>query len=161
SRRKEEAMTTGRARGSASDDVEHLAWMCGAWVEDREDRRCEEIWSSPDAGTLMGMFRWTSGDEVSFFEFMVVRAVDDRVEMHVKHFHPTLVSWEDREGFQEFFLAERHAAKAVFAARTPDRSSGASIIYRLDDPDRLTVSVIEAEGRTKVEFRFRRLGCGD
>ncbi len=80
-----------------ADSLEQLDWMSGAWIEDTPLRRCEEIWSTVDAHTLMGMFRWISDDDVSFYEFMVIKMTETGAELHVKHFHPTLVAWEEKE----------------------------------------------------------------
>ena len=142
------------------DSLEHLSWMRGLWVEQYGDRRCEEIWSGPDADTMMGMFRWANEGEVSFFEFMTIRLSDTAVELHAKHFHPTLVAWEDRQLFQAFVLTEYVAGKAVFAAQdsVPEQPGpcGGWLVYERVSEDRLDVQLIEATGDVKLTFHFQR-----
>ncbi len=142
-----------------ADSLEQLNWMSGAWIEDADLRRCEEIWSTVDAHTLMGMFRWISDDEVSFYEFMVIKVTDAGVEFHVKHFHPTLVAWEEKERFQAFILTEIHPSRAVFAAvQDPEESevTGGWLTYELTDENHLEVRLIEANEEVKLTFQFIR-----
>ena len=142
-----------------ADSLEQLNWMSGAWIEDTPLRRCEEIWSTVDAHTLMGMFRWISDDDVSFYEFMVIKVTDAGAELHVKHFHPTLVAWEEKERFQAFILTEIAANRVVFAAvQDPEESevTGGWLTYDLTDENHLTVHLIEANGEVKLTFQFVR-----
>ena len=143
----------------AADCLEKLNWMSGAWIEDTPLRRCEEIWSTVDAYTLMGMFRWISDDDVSFYEFMVIKVTDAGVELHVKHFHPSLVAWEEKERFQAFILTELQAHRSVFAAiQDPEESevTGGWLTYELTDDNHLEVCLIEANEEVKLNFHFVR-----
>jgi len=142
-----------------ADSLEQLNWMCGAWIEDADLRRCEEIWSTVDAHTLMGMFRWISDDEVSFYEFMVIKVTDTGAELHVKHFHPTLVAWEEKDRFQAFVLTDMSSRRAVFAAvPEPEESdvTGGWLVYELTDENHLVVRLIEANEEVKLTFQFVR-----
>ena len=142
-----------------ADSLEQLNWMSGAWIEDTPLRRCEEIWSTVDAHTLMGMFRWISDDDLSFYEFMVIKVTDTGAELHVKHFHPTLVAWEEKDRFQAFVLTELDSHHAVFAAvPEPEESdvTGGWLIYDLTDESHLQVRLIETNEVVKLTFHFVR-----
>jgi len=142
-----------------ADSLEQLNWMSGAWIEDTDLRRCEEIWSTVDAHTLMGMFRWISDDDLSFYEFMVIKVTDTGAELHVKHFHPTLVAWEEKDRFQAFVLTELDSHHAVFAAvPEPEVSdvTGGWLVYELTDENHLEVRLIEASEDVKLTFQFVR-----
>jgi hypothetical protein len=142
-----------------AESLAQLDWMCGAWIEDAEQRRCEEIWSTVDAHTLMGMFRWISFDEVSFYEFMVIKETEKGTELHVKHFHPTLVAWEEKDRFQAFVLTELAPNRAVFTAvQDPEESevTGGWLTYELTDGNHLEVCLIEADENVKLNFHFVR-----
>jgi len=141
------------------DSIDGLTWIRGDWIEEKPDRRCEEIWSGPCADTLMGMFRWISDNEVSFFEFMAIRLADNQVELHAKHFHPTLVAWEERHRYQGFVLSELTERRAVFAATlSPDEedSEGGWLIYETTEANRLLVHLIQPTGEEKYAFHFER-----
>jgi len=141
------------------DSIEGLAWMGGAWYEETSNRCCEEIWSLPNAHTLMGMFRWMSESEVSFYEFMVIKACEDDVEMHVKHFYPTMLGWEERRQTQAFVLSEVRPNRAVFVAKPssedPD-AEGGWIVYELETADLLVVRLVEASENVKLTLHFQR-----
>ncbi len=144
-----------------ADSLDQLTWLSGAWIETTDLRRCEEIWSTVDAHTLMGMFRWIADDEVSFYEFMVMKIAERGAELHVKHFHPTLVAWEERDRFQAFMLTDVRPNQAVFAAIPDEESSdvtGGWLIYRRTDDDHMNVQIIEADETVKLEFHFTREG---
>lgn len=147
-----------------AESLEQLKWMNGAWMEDGEARRCEEIWSTVDAHTLMGMFRWIADDEVSFYEFMVINRTESGAELHVKHFHPSLVAWEDRQHYQAFVLTELEPTRAVFAAvrcaddpdESEDEEASGWLVYELLDAEHLQVHLVQANEETKLTFRFVR-----
>ncbi len=142
-----------------ADSLEQMNWMSGAWIEDTPLRRCEEIWSTVDAHTLMGMFRWISDDDVSFYEFMVIKVTEAGAELHVKHFHPTLVAWEEKERFQAFILTDQSPQHAVFAAVPEPEASdvtGGWLTYDLTDENHLTVRLIEGNEEVKLTFHFVR-----
>ena len=142
-----------------ADSLEQLNWMSGAWLEDTQLRRCEEIWSTVDAHTLMGMFRWISNDDVSFYEFMVMKVTERGAELHVKHFHPTLVAWEEKDRFQAFVLTGLEEHRAVFSAIPDEDSSdvtGGWLTYELTDNNHLEVCLIEESGEVKLNFHFVR-----
>ncbi|MBU0596486.1 hypothetical protein KJ567_07375 [Candidatus Bipolaricaulota bacterium] len=143
--------------------IDGLTWIRGAWIEANADRRCEEIWSGASANTMMGMFRWISENEVSFFEFMAIRLEDSEVELHAKHFHPTLVAWEERHRYQGFVLSELTENRAVFAARPADEeanagSEGGWLIYERPGDGRLLVRLIQPTGEEKYVLRYVRAG---
>jgi len=143
------------------DTIDGLTWIRGDWIENEADRRCEEVWSGPSAGTLMGMFRWISANEVSFFEFMAIRLSEGEVELHAKHFHPTLVAWEERHRYQGFVLSELTEQRAVFAA-TPlpddeEETDGGWLIYEKAGKDELVVRLIQSTGEEKLTFHFTRV----
>jgi hypothetical protein len=142
-----------------ASSLDQLKWMSGAWIEDSEQRRCEEIWSTADAHTLMGMFRWIADDDVSFYEFMVINMTDTGAELHVKHFHPTLVAWEERQHYQAFVLTALDSTRAVFAAireDEADKNAGGWLIYEQSDVNHLDVHLVEASGDVKLTFHFTR-----
>ncbi len=143
----------------AADSLEHLAWMSGAWIEDAHLRRCEEIWSTVDAHTLMGMFRWISDDDVSFYEFMIIKATDVGAELHVKHFHPSLEAWEERTQYQAFILTGLEEHRAIFAAlpnQDAEEDTGGWLVYTLTDKNHLDVRIIESDEEIKLHFQFHR-----
>jgi hypothetical protein len=86
----------------AQTKIEDFAWLAGQWRGEGFGGTCEEIWSHPLAGTMVGTFRLVQGDEVVFYEIMVIGADDDGFSLKVKHFSKEFVSWEEKEGAVRF-----------------------------------------------------------
>ncbi len=99
----------------ASDvDVEDLAWLAGYWRGEGLGGVCEEIWSQPLAGSMIGLFRLVRDGEPVFSEHMRLGADADGFALKVKHFTPDFVAWEDKEEASRFRLDEHRPGEAVF-----------------------------------------------
>ena len=119
----------------AGATVERLGWMVGRWAAADGGSRIEEIWSPPDAGIMMGSFRWVEGGQASFYEFMLLKPGPAGLELHIKHFSSDLVGWEEKDASTTFDLVEVNDREAVFRLRTPGSTGWA--IYRIADDRRL------------------------
>ncbi len=86
----------------AKAKIEDFAWLAGQWRGEGFGGTCEEIWSHPLAGTMVGTFRLVQGDEVVFYEILVIGEDDDGFSLKVKHFSKEFVSWEEKEGAVRF-----------------------------------------------------------
>ena len=53
------------------DALSKFEWLAGHWRGEGLGGQCEEIWSAPAAGTMVGSFRLMKDGEVSFYELMV------------------------------------------------------------------------------------------
>ena len=76
------------------------AWLAGSWIGDGFGGQSEEMWSSPSVdGKMMGVYRHHTGEgALNFYEFLVL----DEAGIHLKHFTPELVAWEEKEDFHTF-----------------------------------------------------------
>ena len=109
--------------------IDRLAWMAGRWSSKKEGERLEEIWSPPDGDIMIGMFRWIRGDAVSLYEFLVLKPGPAGLELHIKHFAPDLVGWEEKDATIAFDLVQLGDREAVFAPRAEEHSGWA--VYRI------------------------------
>lgn len=82
--------------------IEDFAWLAGSWRGEGFGGVCEEVWSHPLAGTMVGTFRLVQGGEVVFYEILVIGPDDKGFAMKVKHFSKEFVSWEDKETATRF-----------------------------------------------------------
>ena len=98
--------------------VEDMAWLAGRWTGDGLGGRTEEIWSPPDAGVMMGMFRLIREDKPVFYEFLTLRVTERGLSMQLKHFHPDMRGWEEREKFVEFLYVGRDGNRVFFEGLT-------------------------------------------
>ena len=98
--------------------IEEMAWLAGRWTGDGLGGRTEEIWSPPDGGTMMGMFRLIREDKPVFYEFLTMRVTDRGLSMQLKHFHPDMKGWEEKEKFVEFLYVGREENRYYFEGLT-------------------------------------------
>jgi len=74
-------------------NIEDYSWLSGSWKGDGFGRISEEIWSKPGKGTMMGMYRHINNGELVFYEFLIL----NKTGMRLKHFHPDLKGWEEKD----------------------------------------------------------------
>ena len=111
--------------------VDDMAWLAGRWTGTGLGGRCEEVWSPPDAGVMLGTFRLIRDGKPVFYEFLTVSVVEDRLVMRLKHFNPDMTGWETPEKFVEF--------KHVRTAGNTVEFEG--LKFRRDDDDHLTITL--------------------
>jgi hypothetical protein len=80
-------------RGTLND----LAWIAGHWQCDVWGGKGEEIWTSPGAGTMLGMFRHFAGDKVTVYELMEFQQDGSEVVLRMKHFGKSLLGREEKD----------------------------------------------------------------
>src|SRR5215207_2128187 len=85
--------TTGLQTATTAD----LAWFTGVWLGDRAGDHVEEHWSTPAGGAIMGMFRWLHAGQVRFYELMTLESDGAELILRIKHFHPGLKGWEEKD----------------------------------------------------------------
>lgn len=131
--------------------LEDLAWLEGNWGGDALGGRCEELWSGPSGGSMMGMFRLVADDKTSLFEFLVFEETSTGVTLHFKHFSSSYVPWE-KEGALTFELD--HATDRSWTFVSPDPTQSPSrMIYARPDEDQMIVTVeTRREGREPESF---------
>ena len=58
-------------------------WLTGEWVQKRDDRWTEEVWTLPRGGTMIGVGRMGRGESLGSWEVMrIVRAGDGSLAFH-------------------------------------------------------------------------------
>lgn len=143
-----EASSMGVASGSVSD----FSWLAGHWRGEGLGGECEEIWSEPMAGTMVGSFRLMKDGEVQFYELMVIAPDNDGVVLKVKHFTAEFVGWEDKEGAVVFPLESVAGTRAQF--------KGLSMVRKGDELV-VTVRMKSNDGTIREEpFRMTRYQPG-
>jgi hypothetical protein len=133
--------------------VQDLDWLAGRWVGEMAGGGSEEIWSQPDSGSMMGMWRWSQGGAPRLFEFMTIQDADEGPVLRLRHIEPSGRSWESQERPLELPLVRHGPREASFAGANRD-GSALVLTYKCPNPDRLTVVLEEASG--VQEFHFRR-----
>ncbi len=94
----------GAASPIASLDA--LSWMQGEWVGKGLGGDCEEVWSSPRSGSMLGTFRFMQENKLVFSEFMEILETDGSLLLRLKHFGSDFVGWEEKDKHVEFKLVK-------------------------------------------------------
>jgi hypothetical protein len=115
--------------------IEDLAWIEGHWRGTGLGAVAEEVWSAPEAGAMMGMFRLIRDGKLSFYEILTLSQEGESVLLRIKHFNPDLTGWEEKDRSVEFRLVRLEPRHAWFDGLTFERPD--------DDTLRVTVRVTD------------------
>jgi hypothetical protein len=135
-----------------------LDWLAGRWVGKWGPRTAEQVWTSPEAGLMLGALRLFEDNHTLLVEVFTLEQKSHGVELRFRHFTPDLVPWEQSAATQ-LSLESYDAAKWVFLNRAngqPQRS----IIIRVDANTYILRSEISAgSGPLRVvDITFHRQG---
>ncbi len=97
-------LADGEAPGQGK--VEDVSWIQGFWEGPGFGGECEESWSSPKSGEMVGTFRHFSEGNIVFLEFMRIIPEGDSFTLKVRHYNPDGNSWEDNGEWVDFKLIE-------------------------------------------------------
>lgn len=132
-----------------SADLREFEWLVGRWVGEGLGGQCEEIFLPVWNDTLFGSFRYASEGKLVFSEFFSLVRTEAGVILKLKHFHPDMVGWEEKDKMVNFPLIKVEKNAAYFGGLT----------YKLNDDGELKVWVAMKGKDGKVgeaDFTFRR-----
>lgn len=117
--------------------VSEVAWLTGAWSCKAFGKTCEEYWSAPSAGSMVGSFKLLDDSGVQFYELMLITRVDDVLTLRVKHFNEDMSAWEERAETVDFPLVAIsndavHFSGLSFYRRSPGRIDGYIVMSEED-----------------------------
>jgi hypothetical protein len=129
--------------------VAELEWLAGAWEGSGLLGPAREVYSPMTGGAIVGHFVQQSGDEIRFYELMLIRQDGNSLTYCVKHFNADLSGWEEKNEVQCFPLVARRRNAYYFDGLT---------IHR-DGDDRMisTVRVDTPDGEHELVFHYRRV----
>jgi hypothetical protein len=129
--------------------------MAGAWRGRRGADTVEEHWSGPEGESLMGMFRWLREGKARFFELLTIEAEGECLVLRIKHFHPGLKGWEEKDQAVSFDLVQLGHQEAVFYERSEKKVQW--MVYRRDGNALATYfEPEEREHKPEEEFVYQR-----
>lgn len=108
-------------------NIEEYSWLVGSWKGDGFGGISEEIWSKPDNGTMMGMYRHTKDGKLVFYEFLLL----NETGLRLKHFHPDLKGWEEKDETTFFEMIDYSPTKIELKGLTFEKKSENSMEIRL------------------------------
>ena len=139
--------STAHAQTASIQDV---AWLQGCWELRDDDRVVEERWTSPRAGSMLGVGRTTRGSKLVEHEYIVLTERDGRLayEAHTSG-----------QATATFMSRPISGREVVFEDPTHDFPQ--RVGYRSTGPGQLLAWVEgTSSGRTRrVEFAYRIVNC--
>ena len=84
--------------------LKELAWLAGRWTGPGLGGVCEETWSEPAGGAMLGMFRLLRDGKPVFYELLTFVEQGGSLLLRLKHFNPDLTGWEEKADSISFRL---------------------------------------------------------
>ncbi len=106
--------------------LEDAAWLEGSWAGEAFGGTFEQVWNPASAGSMVGLFKLMNGDEVNFYEILLLVEEEGSLSLKVKHFAPDFTAWEDKTDYTRFRFIRADGDALHF--------SGISF-YRIDDDE--------------------------
>lgn len=120
---------------SPAATIDDMAWYAGIWRGAGLSGDSEEIWSAPNNGTMMGMYRLLQADRPIFYEFLTLIEESNSLTLRLKHFHPDLRGWEERDQSVQMRLVAKRDGRLYFDGITFEPSvDGTVTIYLAIQP---------------------------
>lgn len=139
---------------SKTDSIEALGsfknidWLTGHWRGEAFGGIVEEIWSQPEAGTMMFSFRLIKNNEIGFYEFGFIQQKGNSLVLKLKHFNNDLTGWEEKDKWVEFPLVKQDQNTTWFDGFT---------IEKVNDNEINMYVRIGNEGEVKeAHFNYRK-----
>jgi hypothetical protein len=107
-----------KAQPTPTATIDDIQWIAGAWSGEAMGGKFEETWNAPSSGTMVGMFKFSKDEKVSFYELLTISAKDESLVLRLKHFGADLKGWEEKDKAMEFPLASVSATQAKFKGLT-------------------------------------------
>ena len=117
--------------------IEDVGLLVGHWEGEFLGSMAEEIWLPAAGNSMLGMFRLYGDDGLLFYEIMILVEEEESVSLKLKHFHPDLKGWEEKDETVTFRLVRANKNDLWFEGLTfrsqPDGSLKCFIALRQDD----------------------------
>lgn len=104
--------------------LDDVSWLVGNWSGEAFGNTFEEGWNPPSAGSMIGFFKLMDGDQVVFYELLLLVEEEGSLSLKVKHFNPDFTAWEEKADYVTFRYIKSDENAVHF--------SGISF-YRIDD----------------------------
>lgn len=131
--------------------IADAAWVAGRWVGEGFGGIAEEVMSPPAGNAMIGHFRIVTKGEPSFYEIVQIREEAGSLVYRVKHFHPDLKGWEEKDKTVDFPLVASERDALYFDGLTIKRTG----------PDEVThwVRIRAKDGKIEeAKLVYRRAG---
>jgi hypothetical protein len=141
-------LATGQKGAPAK--IGDMAWLAGTWRGSGLGGDNEEIWSEPQGGVMMGMYRMLKDKKPIFYELLTLSEADGTLIIRLKHFHANFVGWEEKDKTVDFRWVKKQGNRYYFEGMT----------FEVIDPRTVNVylAIGGKDGNVREEtFRYKRV----
>ncbi len=135
----ETARAVESARVAPDEPLAPLAWMSTTWRGEFLGGPCEEMWSLPRDGAMMGVFRITTGRGSRLYELMLIERRGEETWLSFRHFKPG-VEPIDAESIEPKLVAANDT-EAVFENAARERPARVRYARSSASSDEVTVEI--------------------
>ena len=129
--------------------IADISFLSGPWIGTGLGGVSEEIWSKPQGGTMMGVYRLIKADKPVFYEMMWMLETEGTLILRLKHFNPYLTGWEEKDKTVDFKFVKKDGNRLYFSGLTFELAS--------KDELNLYLALRQKDGSLKEEvFRMKR-----
>jgi len=82
--------------------LDDVSWLVGNWSGEAFGSTFEEGWNPPSAGSMIGFFKLMDGDNVVFYELLLLVEEEGSLSLKVKHFNADFTAWEEKADYVTF-----------------------------------------------------------
>jgi hypothetical protein len=158
------AVLAGLSLGTLADErgakpkvkVNDLAFLTGSWRTDVWGGTGEEIWTKPESGNMIALWRFMKGGKLVFTEHVSLEEDAERGPvLRLKHFNPGMKGWEEKDESLTFYVEKFDTGDVHFAHEKDGRQ--VTLRYRAAG-DALECTLVRTAGEKRDEtvFRFTR-----
>lgn len=130
-----------------------LAFITGQWRGELQGGITEEDWSAPVGDAMMGVFRYVKGGKAVFYEMMLIEMTSTGPVLRLKHFHPGLKGWEEKDEVFSYPLIDLRKDRAVF--ERPDKNTRLVFQRTSDATMSIWLEQIKDGKPSSQEFKYR------
>jgi hypothetical protein len=125
-----------------------IGLLVGHWQGPFLGATAEEIWLPVAGGSMLGVYRLYQEGKVVLYEIMTATEEEGSVSMKIKHFHPDLKGWEEKDQSVTFRFIKASADTIWFEGLTFRKQRDGSL--------QGFIALSENDGRVKEEsFLYR------
>lgn len=130
--------------------IQDMQPLAGTWRGEGLGGTVEEVYSQPQDGTMMGMFRFLNKGKTSFYELITISEENGTLIVRLKHFNADLKGWEEKDKTVDFRFVKKDKNRMYFEGQT----------FEFIGKNRLTIYVAigQKDGSVKEEsFHYTRI----
>ena len=125
-----------------------LKLLVGHWKGEFLGATAEEVWLPTAGGSMLGTFRLYREKEIVFYEIMIAFEEEGSVSIKLKHFHPDLKGWEEKNEMVTFRFIKKSENAIWFEGLTFRKLKDGSL--------QGFIAIRHKDGSVKEEsFRYR------